>query len=92
MKTADRLESLEMSKIRMLSAKVFELQAQGREMYISRLDSLIFQRQSTYARPVRRQLTKDTLHIPITVARPRSDRRYAISTKEKTGLNLTQFR
>lgn len=34
MKTADRLESLEMSKIRMLSAKVFELQAQGREMYM----------------------------------------------------------
>ena len=34
MKTADRLESLQLSKIRMLSAKVAEMQAQGREMHM----------------------------------------------------------
>ena len=34
MKTADRLESLQLSKIRMLSAKVAEMQAQGRQMHI----------------------------------------------------------
>ena len=34
MKTADRLESLQLSKIRMLSAKVAEMQAQGKEMHM----------------------------------------------------------
>ncbi|MBQ3122824.1 MAG: pyridoxal phosphate-dependent aminotransferase [Firmicutes bacterium] len=34
MKTANRLDTLEFSKIRLLSNKVFELQAQGREMHM----------------------------------------------------------